>query len=468
MIDYSGTYTDQYQLSMAQTYFLKGQKNESAVFDYFFRKLPYGSGYAIFAGLDDLIDAIANLRFNECDIDYLSQQNYHPEFIEYLKNFCFNGDIFAVAEGDLVFPNEPILRVSATIIEAQLIETLILNILNFQTLIATKARRIRQVAGKNKRLLEFGLRRAQGTAGLHASKAAIIGGFDATSNVRAGRDYGIDVAGTMAHSYIQSHDSELAAFRDFAAINPDNCVVLVDTYNTLKSGLPNAITLAKEMEKKGKRLKAIRLDSGDLAYLAKKARHMLDDAGLGYVKIAASNQLDEYLIKSLDEQQAPIDIFGIGTNLVIGSPDGALDGVYKLALSGKKARIKLSETITKTTLPDIKQIHRLYDDEGMFLGADCISLIDESTPHAMFHPFEPNKSMEIKAFAQETLLQKIIDKGRRCQPAQTLSTIAAFSEKRMRLLPDEYKRFNYPHLYKIGISRALKEKRDRLIARHKV
>ncbi|MBT8319578.1 MAG: nicotinate phosphoribosyltransferase, partial [Gramella sp.] len=352
------------------------------------------------------------------------------------------------------------------IIEAQLIETILLNLLNFQTLIATKASRMRLVAG-DAALMDFGLRRAQATGGYYASRAAVVGGFDATSNVLAGKKFGIPVSGTMAHSFVQSYDEELEAFRDFAEGRPDGCVLLVDTYNTLKSGIPNAITIAKEMESRGERLLAIRLDSGDLSYFAKQSRKLLDEAGLHYVKIAASNQLDEHVIKSLLEQQSPIDIFGVGTNLVTGDPDGALDGVYKLAYSNGKPRIKISESIVKITLPHKKQVFRMKDDQGKCIGADAIGLAEEDGITEMFHPYEPYKSMNLSKFHQEPLLQKVMEHGEVLIEKRSLKEISEYSAKRLAELPIEYKRFNNPHIYKIGISTALRDEREKLITAYK-
>lgn len=466
MQKFTATYTDQYQLAMAQVYFKKGHREHRAVFDYFFRKLPFGGGYAIFAGLEDLLEIIENLRFSEEDIEYLKKQDFDDDFLEYLKNFKFKGSIYSVREGDVVFPTRPVLQVEANIIEAQIIETILLNLLNFQTLIATKASRIRLVAG-DRMLLDFGLRRAQATGGYFATRAAIIGGFTGTSNVVAGRDFDIPVSGTMAHSFIQSYDDELEAFRNFAEGRPDGCVLLVDTYDTLKSGVPNAIKVAKEMEERGERLLAIRLDSGDLAYFAKESRKLLDEAGLEYVKIAASNQLDEYVIKSLLEQQAPIDVFGVGTNLVIGSPDAALDGVYKLSYFRKKPRIKISESIVKITLPHKKQVFRVKDRSGKCVGADVIGLAEEGKVDTMIHPFEPYKSMQIKDYEQEPLLKEVMKGGKSLIQKRKLTDIAEYSLQRLSELPIEYKRFNNPHIYKIGISPILKEERDRLIAEYK-
>ena len=462
MNNFSATYTDQYQLAMAQVYFKKGHKNHNAVFDYYFRKLPFHGGYAIFSGLEDLLEIITNLRFNEKDLEFLKLQGFEDDFLKYLKEFKFRGTIYSAKEGDVVFPTRPILQVEANIIEAQIIETILLNLLNFQTLISTKASRIRLVAGDAK-LLDFGLRRAQATGGYFATRAATVGGFNGTSNVVAGRDFGIPVSGTMAHSFIQSYDDELEAFRDFAGGRPENCVLLVDTYNTLKSGVPNAIKVAKEMESRGHKLLAIRLDSGDLSYFAKESRKLLDEAGLDYVKIAASNQLDEHVIKSLLEQQAPIDIFGIGTNLVTGDPDGALDGVYKLSWSNGKPRIKISESITKITLPHKKQVFRVKDDEGKCIGADAIGLYHENRVDEMYHPFEPFKSMRLDKYEQEPILEKVMMNGEVLIDRRSLDEIAEYSLKRLSELPIEFKRFNNPHIYKIGISAILKEEREKLI-----
>lgn len=466
MFDFSGTYTDQYQLTMAQVYFNKGQRDKTAVFDYFFRKLPFKGGYAIFSGLENLLEIIKNLRFSDKDLDYLKKKNFDSAFLDYLKNFRFSGTIRSMQEGDVVFHTAPILQVEANIIEAQIIETILLNLLNYQTLIATKASRIRLIAGE-KTLLDFGLRRAQGPGGYYASKAAIVGGFNGSSNVIVGRDFNIPISGTMAHSFIQSYDDELEAFRDFAEGRPVNCVLLVDTYNTLKSGVPNAITVAKEMEFRNQKLLAIRLDSGDLAYLAKQCRKLLDDAGLEYVKIAASNQLDEYVIRSLEDQKAPIDIFGVGTNLVIGKPDAALDGVYKLSFSNEKPRIKISESIAKITLPHRKQVYRVKDENGYFTGADAIGLAEESKVSVMHHPFEPFKKLDISGYHQEALLKPVMENGKSLINNRSLKEIASFSKNQLELLPLEYKRFDNPHIYKIGISESLKQERDKLIALHK-
>ena len=348
MTDFStetlGLYTDFYELSMAQGYFLAGKKDEKTVFDYFFRTNPFEGGFLVFAGLADMLNALSAFRYSEENLKYLKKLGFHTAFLEYLKTFSFNGTIISVKEGELVFPNEPVVRVEAAIIEAQLIETLLLNILNFQSLIATKTFRIKLVCGE-KPLAEFGLRRAHGTGGVQASRAAIIGGASSTSNVQAGFLYDIGVSGTMAHSWVQSFKDELTAFQVYANDNPNHTILLVDTYDTLRSGIPNAIIVAKELEKCGNKLAGIRLDSGDLAYFSRKSRKMLDSAGLQYVKIIVSNQLNEYVINSLNEQDAPIDGYGVGTELVTGKPDASLDGVYKLSVCNEIPRMKISTNL---------------------------------------------------------------------------------------------------------------------------
>lgn len=457
----SALYTDLYQLSMGQVYYLNNDHQQPCVFDYFFRKIPYNGGYVVFCGLADLVKMIEDLRFNSQDLDYLIKIGMNRKFVEHLESFRFNGSIYSCREGDVVFPNAPAMRVEGSLLEVQLVETLLLNTVNFQSLIATKAARIRYVA-PNKTLADFGLRRAQGFGGYQASRASLVGGFNSTSNVKAAMDYSIPPSGTMAHSFVQHHADELTAFRRFAEGRPDHCVLLVDTYDTLKSGVPNAITVAKEMESRGQRLEAIRLDSGDLAYLSRRARTMLDDAGLSYVKIAASNQLDEFVIKSLQEQEAPIDIFGVGTSMVTGQPDAALDGVYKLSFSAGQPRIKLSESLTKTTLPGKKQVFRAIDQNGNFWGADAVAVHDETHIDIMHHPIEPGASVALHDLKQEPLLHLTMQNGKANNVIDSVSEIASFSAERLSMLPREFKRFENPHVYKVGISSKLKEMRDDL------
>lgn len=463
MIQYTASYTDHYQLSMALVFYKSQMGDGEAVYDYFFRKLPFKGGYVIFAGLEDLLSILEDFRFSDKDLSFLHQSGFPSDFLQYLKDFRFTGNIYSSTEGDIVFPHRPVLSVEAGLAQAQIVETVLLNILNFQSLIATRAGRIRHAAGGAK-LIDFGLRRAHGPGGYYASRAAIIGGFQATSNVRAGCDYHIPVTGTMAHSLIQAFDSELDAFRTFARWHPGRCVLLVDTYDTLGSGLPNAIKVAKEMEQRGQKLSGIRLDSGDLAYLSAKAREKLDKENLHYVKIAVSNQLDEYVINSLKQQKAPIDVFGVGTSLVTGQPDAALDGVYKQAFANKKPRIKLSETINKTTLPHKKQVYRLKNDKNNWIGGDVVSLWNENPENIlqMHHPFEPGVQICLRDRKKEPLLNMVMENGIRVSEKRSVREIQEYNRERMNLLPREYKRFINPHAYKIGLSTRLIKERNRL------
>jgi len=463
----SGNYTDLYELTMGEAYFLEGRKDDTACFDYFFRTIPNKGGYVIFAGLNDVLNILEDLHFTDDDIYFLKQLEFHESFIDYLKNFEFTCDVYSCPEGEIVFANSPVVRVEGTIIEAQLVETLLLNILNFESLIATKASRMKQVA-QNSMLSDFGMRRAHATGSILATRASIIGGFQSTSNVYAAQLYDLTIVGTMAHSFVESYDSELEAFRAFARSKPDDCVFLVDTYDTLKSGIPNAIIVAKELEQKGYSAKGVRLDSGDLAYLSKIARRMLDDDGLQYIKIVASNQLDEFVIKSLKEQGAPIDIFGVGTSLVTGRPDAALDGVYKLSMASGEPRLKLSESLEKIGLPGKKQVYRVFEKNGMFLGADAIVLSDDGQKvDKMFHLFDPEKSLEIKDYDQQPLLQQVMRGGKRMSSPNSLKHISDYARQRLALLPSEYKRFENPHRYKVGASKKLLELRENLRNQHK-
>ncbi|ATW01709.1 nicotinate phosphoribosyltransferase [Candidatus Legionella polyplacis] len=462
MFALTGSYIDHYQLTTAQVYFLRKKSEDKAIFDYFFRKIPFNGGYAIFAGLDNLLNAIEKFHFNEIDEKYFKELKYHSNFIDYLKNFRFNGTIYSVLEGEIVFPFCPLVIIEANLIEAQLIETILLNILNFQTLIATKASRIRKVAG-NCQLFDCGLRRSQGLGGYHASRASIIGGFDSTSNVSIGRDYRVPVFGTMTHSFVQSYKKESDAFRDFFSIWPKSCLFLLDTYNTLYSGIPNTITVAKEIEKTGQRLMGVRLDSGDLFYLGKKVRYALNIAGLNYIKIAVSNQLNEYVIKDLLDKKIPIDIFGVGTDLVIGYPDAALDGVYKLSFLNHNPSIKYSDDIYKKNFPYKKQVYRILDEDGCFLGADVISLSEEHKISIMHHPFNNKKSLFIEKYDQEPLLYKVMEKGKRLFSSKELIDISKYSSKRLEFLPDKYKCFFRPSVYKVGLSDILKKKFNKIL-----
>lgn len=454
-------YTDHYELTMAQGYFLSGMEKVTAVFDYFFRKAPYGGSYVIFSGLGELLEQLRNYRFNEESLTFLSTIGFHEKFLSWLGDFRFSGEVMAMKEGEVVFPGEPCIRIEGTLIETQLVETLVLNLINFESLVATKAARIREVAG-DRMLIDFGLRRAHGYGGIQASRAAIVGGFQKTSNVFSAHRYGLESTGTMAHSWIQSFGDELEAFRTYARHFPDDCILLVDTYDTLNSGIPNAIRTGLEMEKNGARLYGIRLDSGDLAYLAKKARKMLDMAGLGYVKIIASNQLDEHVVASLLDQEAPIDGFGVGTALVTGKGAGALDGVYKLSEIGGKPTLKRSENPAKTTLPGKKLVYRFQDEHGKFQG-DAIALEGETGFQSIHHPAEAGKKKKVEGFEKKQLLRPVMKEGELLETPQTPAAIAAYSRSRLEQLPEEHKRLLFPHLYTTGITTGLLRLRDMLI-----
>ncbi|MGA3245766.1 MAG: nicotinate phosphoribosyltransferase [Bacteroidota bacterium] len=457
----SGIYTDYYQLTMAQGYFLTGRSKATSCFDYFFRENPFHGGYVLFAGLTDVLEMIEGFTFSDEIIAYLKVNGFKDEFLRYLRSFKFGGTITSVREGEVVFPLEPLLRVEGTLIEAQIVETLLLNMLNFESLIATKASRVKAAAGR-RRVVDFGLRRAQGLGGIHATKAAIIGGIDATSNVYAAFHNGIEVSGTQAHSWVQSFSDELTAFRKYAEVYPDVCILLVDTYNTLRSGVPNAITVAKELEQRGHRLMAIRLDSGDLAYLSKHARNMLDQAGLTYVKITVSNQLDEYVIRSLlEDQGAPIDMFGVGTRLITGQPAAALDGVYKLSMCDGEPRLKFSENYTKLTLPGVKSIYRFLNEDGIF-SADGVTLEGEQAPENIFHPFFPEQRSTLKNCTSEALMHKVMEGGKTIVKS-TAQESALYARERLSHLAGEHKRFEFPHIYRVGISQKLLSLRARLV-----
>lgn len=462
----SGLYTDMYEVAMAQAYYKNDTQDVHACFDYFFRKLPYAGGYVIFCGLGELLPVIESLHFNSEEINWLHKQGFDKGFLSWLEAFRFHGAIRSMPEGEIAFPLEPLLQVEGSLAEVQLIETLLLNYLNFQSLIATKAARMRYAAG-DRHLSEFGLRRAHALGGIAASRASIAGGFNSTSNVYAAKRYDIKASGTMAHSFVQSQENELMAFRKFAESEPENCTLLVDTYDTLKSGIPNAIIVAKEMQLKGQQLRAIRLDSGDLAYLSKRGRKMLDDAGFYEVQIVVSNQLDEYLIKSLLDQKAPINVFGVGTSLATGQPDAALDGVYKLSEINGQPKIKLSENIQKVTLPGVKQVYRYTDDAGCFI-ADSIALVKEKIPGKMIHPFDPEKSMVLDAKMGTPLLSTIMENGKSLLKNYHPNDIADFVQKKLQQLPEEHKRFNNPHIYKVGISESLHQLRSDLRRQYKM
>jgi nicotinate phosphoribosyltransferase len=463
-----GLYTDYYELVMAQGYFAWGKQDEKTVFDYFFRTNPYQGGFTVFAGLGDFLEMLGDFRFSDDDLSYLNNAGFKVDFIDYLKEFCFKGTIFSVKEGEIVFPGEPLMRIEANLAEAQLIESLLLNILNYESLIATKACRVKLATGK-KVFADFGLRRAPGLGAIQASRASYIGGASSTSNVFAAKLYGIPASGTQAHAWIQSFANEIEAFRSFLDANPQHAVLLVDTYDTLRSGVPNAITAAKEFEKKGGRLYGIRLDSGDMAFLSKQSRKMLDDAGLGYVKILASNQLNENMVyKLLHEDNAPIDAFGIGTELVTGKPDAALDGVYKLAEIGGKNTMKFSDNIEKETLPGRKQLIRFCNPDGSFL-CDGIFMETESIRSSdfMYNQFNQDIKTDFQSLAHENLLHLVFENGIIVPPIPDVMAAKKYQEERITLLPEAFKKLTGVPKYTVGISNELHKLRSELTKNNK-
>ncbi len=461
--------TDLYQLTMMEGYLQCGTHQKTAVFDLFFR--PKGEiNYAVFAGLQQAAEYIEDLHFDGEDLDYLKSLNcFSQAFLDKLKDFRFTGEIYSVREGEMVFPYEPIVVVRAPLFEAQLVETALLNILNHQTLIATKAARVTSVAGDN--VMEFGLRRAQGPdAGIYGARAAMIGGCNGTSNVLAAKMFGIPPKGTHAHSFVMSFDSELEAFRAYAESYPDNCLLLVDTYDTLRSGVPNAIKVFDELRKKGHEPVGIRLDSGDLAYLSKKARKMLDEAGYPKAVICASGDLDEVSIASLKSQGACIDSWGVGTKLITSESVPSLGGVYKMAEieDGGVMRpvIKISENPAKITNPGFKKIWRIYGKEGM-AEADLICLADEtidtSRPLTIFHPQETWKKTTFTDYTVRPLLEKVFEDGKLVRPLPPLSEAMAFARAERATFWDEYKRLEKPHIFKVDLSQKLFDLKNSLL-----
>ena len=461
--------TDLYEITMMQAYFKNNNKNKMAIFDVFYRKNPMDGGYAISAGLEQVIEYINNLHFTEDDINYLaSLKIFEDDFLDYLKNFKFTGDIYAIPEGSVMFPREPMLKVIAPIMEAQFIETAILNILNHQSLIATKAARI-CYAAEGDGIMEFGLRRAQGPdAGIYGARAAVIGGCAGTSNVLTGQMFDVPVMGTHAHSWIMSFDDEYTAFYTYAKLYPMACTLLVDTYDTLNSGVQNAIKVFKQIKKEGIELKnyGIRLDSGDLAYLSKKARKMLDDAGFKDATITASNDLDEFLIASLKMQGAEITNWGVGTNLITSKDCPSFGGVYKLAAIMEDGenftpKIKLSDNSEKITNPGNKKIYRIYEKENNKIKADLICLENETFTENedmhLFDPHEPWKKTVLKAgtFTLKEMLVKVFDKGQCVYHSDSVMKLRDFAISEMETLWEETKRFENPHQVYVDLSQKL-------------
>ena len=465
--------TDLYQLTMMYGYFKHGMAGNEGVFDVFFRPKS-NITYAIAAGLQSVIDYINNLHFGPEDLAYLRSLDLFDEpFLAYLSELRFTGEIYAVPEGTVVFPYEPLVRVRAPILQAQLIETALLTFVNHQTLIATKASRVCYAAGGGA-VLEFGLRRAQGAdAGIYGARAAVIGGCSSTSNVLAGEMFGIGVSGTHAHSWVMSFPDELSAFRAYADTFPKACLLLVDTYDTLRSGVPNAITVFRELRERGYEPMGIRLDSGDLAYLSKRARVMLDEAGFTQAKICASSDLDENVIRDLKMQGCRIDTWGVGTRLITSEDNPALGGVYKMAaevVDGRMVpKIKLSDNPAKVTNPGYKKLFRLYGPDGMAI-ADLIALeeetLDETKPLRIFDPEHSYKNMLVEQFTARELLVPVFREGRQVYHSPAVMDIQAYAKAELATMWDEYRRLMQPHIYKVDLSDRLYDLKKRLIREH--
>lgn len=463
--------TDLYQLTMMYGYYKHNMTDNIAVFDLFYRGTRPNSAFSIMAGTESVVEYINNLHFTESDIGYLRGLKLFDEgFLTLLANLRFTGEMYGLQEGTIVFPFEPMIRVKAPIIEAQLIETAILNMVNHQTLIATKANRV-VTAARGGAVLEFGLRRAQGPdAGIYGTRAAIVGGCTSTSNVLAGKMFDLDVKGTHAHSWVMSFNSELESFRAYAETFPDSCMLLVDTYDTLKSGVPNAIKVFDELKANGRKPSGIRLDSGDLAYLSKKSRKMLDAAGHRDIKIFASGDLDETVIHDLISQGAMIDVWGVGTKLITSEDHPALGGVYKMSaeiVDGVTIpKIKLSDNIAKMTNPGYKKVFRLYNTDGMAI-ADLIALdeetLDTSKPLKLYHPEQTYKTMTVSSFTARELLVPLFVEGKQVYELPDMTEICAYAKKELQTIYEESQRLLNPHIYKVDLSDKLYDLKQKLI-----
>ena len=458
--------TDFYEFTMANGFFNKGYRDKTAYFDMFFRKIPDGGGFAIMAGVEQLIDYLQNLSFSAEDIEYLRSKGiFSEEYLDYLKNFKFTCDVWAIPEGTPIFPNEPIVVVRGPVVQAQFIETMILLTINHQSLIATKTNRIVRAA-QGRPVMEFGSRRAQGyNAAILGARAAYLAGCVGTACALADRDFGVPALGTMAHSWVQLFDNEYEAFKAYALAYPDNCTLLVDTYNVLKSGIPNAIKVFDEVLKPlGKRPKGVRIDSGDITYLSKRCRKMLDEAGYPDCGIVASNSLDEYIIRDMIVQGAKIDSFGVGERLVTSKSEPVFGGVYKLAAvendSGEIVpKIKVSENVTKITTPGFKQVYRLYSRESSAAIADVITLhgetIDDTAPYEIFDPEHTWKRKTITDFYARPLLKQIFKNGELVYNQPSLEVLREYCRMEIDGLWDEVKRFENPHKYYVDLSHNL-------------
>ncbi|HET6453186.1 MAG TPA: nicotinate phosphoribosyltransferase [Armatimonadota bacterium] len=458
-------FTDLYELTMLAGYYACGKQDQPAVFEYFFRKLPQHTGFAVFAGLDDLLDDLQDFRFSESDLEYIRSIGIFPkDFPDQVRNFRFAGDLWAPPEGTPVFPYEPVVRVHAPLAQAQLLETLLLCRLNYQTLVATKAARVR-FAAEDDPIMEFGLRRAQGPdGGMSGTRAAVIGGCDSTSNTLAGKCFGVPAVGTQAHSWIMSFPSELEAFRAYASVFADHLILLVDTYDTLTSGVPNAITVFKELRAKGwKGRPGIRIDSGDLAKLSKAAYQMLAEAGFEDTLIVASSELDENLIAEIKRQGAKINVWGVGTKLMTGGLEPALGGVYKLAAIQQdgvwEAKFKISDNPEKTTDPGIKMPIRFFDENGYIAGDVMFSQDDESWKEGEVISHDRMVFGQVYTFPshyeRRPLLRLVMRGGKRLEPRRKLTEIRAFAQEQVAHVPPETRRLVNPQVYWVGLSEGL-------------
>lgn len=468
--------TDFYELTMANGYFLNGKGDVITQFDMFFRTVPDNGGFAIMAGVEQLSQYLENLKFTDEDIEYLRTRGFGEEFLDYLKNFDFKCDIYCVPEGTPIFPREPIVTVKGPAIQAQFIETMLLLAINHQSLIATKANRINRAA-QGRTIMEFGSRRAQGFDGaVYGARASYIGGCAGTACTISDREFGVPALGTMAHSWVQLFDNELEAFCAYAKAYPDSCTLLVDTYDVLKSGVPNAIeAFNREVLPRGFRPKGIRIDSGDITYLSGKARKMLDAAGFEDVKIIASNSLDEYIIRDMLRQGAAVDSFGVGERLITASSTPVFGGVYKLVAVESdgvmKPKIKLSENVAKVTTPGAKKLWRLYDNETGKALADLITLedevIDDSQPYELFDPDVTWKRKTVTNFTARPLLQPLFIGGKCVYDYPDIEEIRTYCAEQVETLWDEVKRFENPHNYYVDMSQALWDMKNDMINKYK-
>jgi len=468
---YNALFSDFYELTMAQGFWKKGN-NTKTVFEMFFRSNPFKGGYSVFAGLEPLLETIQNFHFEKSDIDWLKSLGiFEKDFLEYIAGFKFSGNIWAMKEGSVVFPNEPLIRVEADAVEALLLEGLILNMINFQTLIATKTARI-WLASKKGAIMEFGLRRAQGNDGaMSATRAAYIGGAFGTSNSLAAKELGIPALGTMAHSWIMSFKNEEDAFQAYADMYPDNSIFLIDTYDTLRSGIVNAIKVGKRLQEKGKNF-GVRLDSGDIYYLSKDVRKRLDEAGCPQAKISVSNELTEEIVESLVQNNAPIDSWGVGTHMVTGGNEASLTGVYKMAARKSLGEtewtpvMKFSDNPAKMTNPACKQVWRLYNSDGTF-KADVLTLenekLEEGVEQTFYHPANDYQNFTFTPERVEALLEKRIENGKAVGKTPSLKEIKAYAEKQLDSLDYTSKRLLNPHIYKVSLSEKMRDLKQKLI-----